>query len=161
MQEAEGFWAVTSAVAAAVAAVASLIALIVSISQSRLHHRALSMTSVMAFESDCRSLWKACRDAGDDFEECLMDIIALFELHVLSVQETEPSARVREYVEDTIRDYLSRMAETEGYGALIQPATVEPQVCPNLKDFIIQNRLRLPDAVAVGTMFNIPSSSLR
>lgn len=90
-----------------------------------------------------------------------MDIIALFELHAIGLQETEPSARVRDYVEDTIRDYLSRMAETHGYGDLIQPMTTEPQVCPNLKDFIIQNRAKLPDAVAVGAMFNVPASSLR
>lgn len=153
-------WIAISAIAAAVAALASTFGIVLTASQNNANWRRSSFKSAQDFESDCRTLWANTRKSICDFDENVLDIIALFELHIIGLQEKNPSKPVRDYITETICDYLAKMADLNAYYDVIITHTVDRHVCENLKDFIVQYQSNMLNRKRVGSMLNVPSWSI-
>lgn len=87
------------------------------------------------------------------------EILGSFELFAIAVNDGNLTPKVREYIIETIRDYLDDMVDA-GCHPYVQPLTEKRHVCKELKMLAVQNSSRLRNAVGVFDMLNIPKSSL-
>jgi len=155
-------WNAWAAIASAVSAVAALTALCFSAHQNGQNAAALSLSSAQKFSEECRELWtryRECIEDPDGVTNCLNDILGSFELFSIAVNDGTLTPRVREYIVETICDYLDGMVGA-GCHDYIQPATEKAHVCKELKNLVVQNQSRFENAQAVAAMLNIPKSSI-
>ena len=155
-------WSAIAAIGGAISAIAAFAALCFSANQNSQTAAALSLSSAQKFSDECRDLWRRCRSASNDhiaFNECIGEILGSFELFSIPVNDGTLTPRVREYILETICDYLNGMVES-GYSNYVQPHVEDSHVCKELKSLAIQNRNRLKNPSGVADMLNIPRSSL-
>jgi hypothetical protein len=155
-------WAAISAAASAISTLFAAVALIISARQTHANTRATSFAAAQAFSTQCRDLWKECRECGDDsekFKNCLSEILASFELFCLALSDLEMSDKTRSYISETIFDYLSAM-QNAGYGIYVSDIVSKSHVCKELKDFAIQHRASFTDRAGVADMLGLPRTSL-
>lgn len=89
----------------------------------------------------------------------MQEILGSFELFSIAVNDSILSARVNDYIVETICDYLNDMV-LSGCHAYVQPLTEKSHVCKELKILAIQYKVRFDDPFAVASMLNIPKSSI-
>jgi hypothetical protein len=155
-------WTAVAAIAGAVSAIAAFAALCFSANQNAQNAAALSLSSAQKFSDECRDLWGRCRESADDsvaYNHCMQDILGSFELFALAVNESALTPRVRDYIVETICDYLDDMVEA-GCQPYVQPLTEKQHVCKELKSLAIQHSGHFRHRSEVAEMLNISKSSL-
>lgn len=150
-----------AAVAGAISATAAFTALCFSANQNAQSASALSLSSAYKFSDECRTLWKEYENAKNpaDCEKALQEILGSFELFSAAVNDGSLTPRIREYIVETMCDYLDGMV-TAGCHGYVQPSTQKSHVCKELKSLVIQHRDKFEDVAAVAAMLNIPKSSV-
>ena len=141
--------------------VISAIGLIFAGLQSKSAARAIEISNSHAFVSQTYLLWKECIEIiglepfdQDRFNLCLANILGQFEIAVISILERFSTGRRSQFVEETIVNYLDKMAE-EGYSPYTRGMIIQNSDCKHLKDFCKQRAIRFSNPKLVFDMLNI------